>query len=94
MPVKKGGPRPVALLEFAAIAFVLLFLLSFFGHAWGGAREYSEERSLTARRRWGVSEFLSIAATVLFTIWAPAARVAGFQARALAARQDGFGMTL
>ena len=69
------------------LAFMLLFLISFLGHAWGGAREYSQEQlshgqdAVTVLQYMGTSqfwfesfqnwqsEFLSIAAMVLFTIW-------------------------
>jgi hypothetical protein len=86
-PVKKGGLVLWLYSNSLSIAFVLLFLLSFFGHAWGGAREYSEEQVAHGEapvsliqfmgtsefwfqsfQNWQ-SEFLSIAAMVLFTIW-------------------------
>jgi hypothetical protein len=66
---------------------MFLFLVSFLGHAWGGAVEYSEQQmshgepGVTTLQYMGTSrfwfesfqnwqsEFLSIAAMVILTIW-------------------------
>ena len=86
-PVKKGGFVLWLYSNSLAIAFLTLFLLSFFAHAWGGARDHSEEQAahgepgvtmmqyLGTSRFWfesfqnWQSEFMSIAAMVLLTIW-------------------------
>jgi hypothetical protein len=86
-PVKKGGFVLWLYSHSLAIAFLLLFLVSFLAHAWGGARDYSEEQLShggEAVGTWGYmatsrfwfesfqnwqSEFLSIAAMVILTIW-------------------------
>ena len=43
-PVKAGGWRLAIYKWSLSIAFVVLFLISFFGHAAAGARKYSEEQ--------------------------------------------------
>lgn len=42
-PVKKGGWRLTIYKNSLSLAFAVLFLISFFGHAAAGARKYSEE---------------------------------------------------
>lgn len=62
-PQRQGAPRPVQLGGWAiklyqnslSIAFFLLFLLSFFLHAFGGVKEYNTEQLLK-----GKSEFLTL----------------------------------
>ena len=86
-PVKKGGLVLWLYSHSLAIAFGLLFLVSFLAHAWSGANHYSEEqlahgepgatmfRYMGTSRFWfesfqnWQSEFLSIAAMVILTIW-------------------------
>ena len=86
-PVKKGGWILRLYSNSLFIAFMLLFLISFVAHAWGGAIEYSEEQMshgeagvntfqyMATSRFWfesfqnWQSEFLSIAAMVILTIW-------------------------
>jgi hypothetical protein len=86
-PVRRGGIALRLYSNSLVIAFAVLFLLSFAGHAWGGAREYSNDqlahgqRPITVLEYLGTSrfwfesfqnwqsEFLSIAAMVLLTIW-------------------------
>ena len=86
-PVRKGGFVLWLYSNSLFFAFMLLFLLSFLGHAWGGAREYSQDQvahgqqGVTLLQYMGTSqfwfesfqnwqsEFLSIAAMVIFTIW-------------------------
>jgi hypothetical protein len=86
-PVRKGGFVLWLYSNSLAIAFTVLFLVSFVAHAWGGARDYSEEQVAHGESPVGVvkyfatsrfwfesfqnwqSEFLSIAAMVIFTIW-------------------------
>jgi hypothetical protein len=86
-PVRRGGWVLVLYKNSLVLAFMLMFLASFLGHARGGAREYSEDQIEhgeapvtmvqymgTARfwfesfQNWQ-SEFLSIAAMVILTIW-------------------------
>jgi hypothetical protein len=43
-PVKRGGWRLALYKNSLSLAFLLLFLISFFGHAAAGARKYSEEQ--------------------------------------------------
>jgi hypothetical protein len=43
-PVRYGGPVLKVYEHSLALAFVLLFLVSFLLHAVGGAREYSQEQ--------------------------------------------------
>ncbi len=57
-PVRYGGPVLRLYEHSLAIAFVLLFLVSFLLHAIGGAREYSQEQLDTVvrpSRRWSSS---------------------------------------
>jgi hypothetical protein len=86
-PVRKGGWILKLYSNSLFIAFMVLFLVSFLAHAWGGAREYSEEQMshgeapVTVLQFMGTSEFwfqsfqnwqsefLSIAAMVILTIW-------------------------
>jgi hypothetical protein len=86
-PVKKGGLVLWLYSNSLSIAFVLLFLICLVAHAWGGAKDFSEEQVahgetpvtlvqyLGTSRFWfesfqnWQSEFLSIAAMVVLTIW-------------------------
>jgi hypothetical protein len=43
-PVRKGGPTLWLYKNSLCLAFLALFLVSFFLHAYGGARDYSEEQ--------------------------------------------------
>ncbi len=52
-PVRKGGFVLWLYAHSLSIAFPLMFLLSFAAHAWGGAKEYSEEQ--TAHGESGVT---------------------------------------
>jgi hypothetical protein len=86
-PVRRGG-WVLAIYKYSlSLAFLVLFLVSFLGHAWGGAREYSKEQMEHGQAPVGMiqylgtsqfwfesfqnwqSEFLSIAAMVVLTIW-------------------------
>jgi hypothetical protein len=86
-PVRRGGFILTLYKNSLVLAFALLFLVSFLGHAWGGAREYSQDQiehgqaPVTVLQYMGTSrfwfesfqnwqsEFLSIAAMVILTIW-------------------------
>jgi hypothetical protein len=86
-PVRRGGFILVLYKNSLVLAFAFLFLISFLGHAWGGAREYSQDQiehgepPVTVLQYMGTSrfwfesfqnwqsEFLSIAAMVILTIW-------------------------
>ena len=86
-PVRKGGFILWLYSNSLSIAFLLMFLVCFIAHAWGGAIEFSEEQMthgeppvtlvqyLGTSRFWfesfqnWQSEFLSIAAMVLLTVW-------------------------
>ena len=86
-PVKKGGIVLWLYSNSLFLAFVLLFLVSFVAHAYGGALDHSEEQAahgqlgVTTLQYMGTSrfwfesmqnwqsEFLSLAAMVVFSIW-------------------------
>jgi len=86
-PVRKGGAILWLYSNSLVLAFAFLFLFSFVAHAWGGARDYSQdqiahgEEGVTVLQYIGTSqfwfesfqnwqsEFLSIAAMVILTIW-------------------------
>jgi len=86
-PVRAGGPALKLYENSLFLAFVLLCLLSFSLHAYGGAEEYSSEQAahgragvtawqyLATSRFWfesfqnWQSEFLSVAAIVVLSIW-------------------------
>jgi hypothetical protein len=86
-PVKRGGLALWIYQRSLCLTLSLFFLLSFVGHAIGGAREYSQEQVahgelavsawqyLGTSRFWfesfqnWQSEFLSVAAIVLLSIW-------------------------
>ncbi len=57
-PVRYGGPVLRLYEHSLAIAFVLLFLVSFYLHALGGAREYSEEQLAHGGQAVSTWEFL------------------------------------
>jgi hypothetical protein len=86
-PVRKGGVVLWLYSNSLCLAFLLLFLVSFVAHAWGGAREHSEQQMSHGQppvstlefmgtsefwfqsfQNWQ-SEFLSIGAMVILTIW-------------------------
>ena len=57
-PVRHGGPVLKVYEHSLAIAFVLLFLVSLYLHALGGAREYSEEQLAHGGQAVSTWEFL------------------------------------
>ena len=57
-PVKTGGWRLALYKNSLSIAFLLLFLGSFFGHAAAGARKFSEEQAEHGQPGVGMIEYL------------------------------------
>ncbi len=57
-PVRKGGIALRVYSHSLSIAFGLLFLLSIIVHAWGGAREHSEERRAHGEPPMTVAQYL------------------------------------
>ncbi len=57
-PVKRGGWRLRVYEQSLGLAFLALFLVSFYLHALGGARAYSEEQLLHGRAATDVWEYL------------------------------------
>jgi hypothetical protein len=87
-PVRRGGLVLKLYENSLALSFLLLFLVSFYLHAVGGAGEYNQDQEehggservtafgyMATSRFWfesfqnWQSEFLSLAAMVVFTIW-------------------------
>lgn len=82
-PVKKGGLYLTLYKHSLSLIFIILFIASFFMHAYGTMKEINEEenkslslyQTLTENRFWfeslqnWQSEFLSVAAIVFFSIY-------------------------
>lgn len=59
-PVRRGGWVLRVYENSLGLAFVLLFLLSWAGHAWGGFRAFVEEQAENGQRVPGFTEYLTL----------------------------------